>query len=68
MGAKVRLKRIMKAKKIKAEDIAAHNGTSLQNIYNVFHRDNMKYDYVEQIADFLGCDIVFRDRETGEEY
>ena len=68
MGVTARFKRIMKDKHIKANDIANGTGTSLQNIYNTFHTDKMTFATVEKIADILGCDIVFIDRETGKTY
>lgn len=37
-------------------------------VYNMLRRDNMTFATVEVMADILGCDIIFKDRETGKEY
>lgn len=37
-------------------------------VYNMLNRDNMTFATVEIMADILGCDIIFKDRETGKEY
>lgn len=41
---------------------------SPQTIYNMLSRDNMKFETVENMAEILGCEIVFRDKETGKIY
>lgn len=41
---------------------------SPNTVYNMLRRDNMTFATVEMMADILGCDIVFKDRETGKEY
>lgn len=68
MGASRKIKTVAMAKGIKTKDLAEAYGDLTQTFYNKLHRDTMKYDEVEKIADALGCDVVFRDRETGKIY
>lgn len=68
MGASKRIKEIMREKRIKQIDIAKEVGKDKQYIYNALYKDNLSFERAEQILDILGCDIVFKDRETGEEY
>ena len=68
MGASKTIKTIMADKRIKSGRLAELIGREKQYVYNILNRDNMSYERVEQIADALGCDIVFRDRETGKIY
>lgn len=67
MGAKVRIKAMLKSKGKTYEDLADITGNAMQTVYNTMARDTLKYNDVEFIADKLGYDIVFRDRKTGEE-
>lgn len=67
MGAKVRIKAMLKSKSKTYEDLAGITGNAMQTVYNTMARDTLKYNDVEFIADKLGYDIVFRDRKTGEE-
>ncbi len=68
MGASRQLKAIMAYKKITTVKTAEDLGKATQTLYNMLQRDTMKYSEVEKIADALGCDIVFKDRETGKEF
>lgn len=74
MRASERLKKIMKHKRITTVKLAEILGNSKQTLYNTFNSDirskgnGMTYENVVRIADALGCDVVIRDRETGEEY
>ena len=68
MGATKHIKRILFEKDIKANDFADTLGKPPQSFYNQMGRDTWKYAEVEKIADALGCDIVFIDRETGKTY
>ena len=68
MGASKKIKMVMVDKGIKAQQIADGIGAKTQYIYNALHRDNMTYQKVEMIADVLGCEIVFRDKESGKIY
>jgi hypothetical protein len=43
-------------------------GKPPQTMWNQFNRNTWKFSEVEKIADLLGCDIVFKDRENGKEY
>ena len=83
MGASKHLKMIMLDKGIKTKDFALKyqslprqtNGDgkgkekslSPNIVSNMLYRDNMTFATVEIMADILGCDIVFKDRETGKE-
>lgn len=53
---------------MKQTDLAVAIGKDKQYIYNALHRDSFSYEMVVQIADALGCDVVFMDRETGKIY
>lgn len=74
MRASRRLKSIMAAKNIKINAVAKTLGKSPQTIYNTFQNDEkskrsgMTFEIVEEMANALGCDVIFRDRETGKEY
>ncbi len=68
MGASQKLKDIMKHKRIKQTELAEQSGKQLQALRNMLYRDNMTYATVEQLADALGCDIVFIDRKTRKQY
>lgn len=83
MGATKQLRMIMLDKDIKRKDFAEaylsrprimkngevqeRNG-KVDTVYVMLSRDNMTYSTVEQMADILGCEIVFRDKETGKIY
>lgn len=69
MGASKKIKMVLLDKDMKKKDFAAMLGYEGQNtIYNMLGRDKMSYEAVEKWLDALGCDIVFRDRETGKIY
>lgn len=69
MGASKKIKMVLLDKDIKKKDFATMLGYEGQNtIYNMLGRDKMTYEAVEKWLDLLGCDIVFRDRETGKIY
>lgn len=68
MGASDKLKAIMKHKKIKQAELAEITGKDSQSLRNMLYRDNMTYATIEQLADALGCDIVFIDRKTRKQY
>lgn len=66
MGASIHIKTAMTAKGISQRDFAEKTGRITQTFYNMLNRDTMKFSEVEAIADALGCDVVLRDRETGQ--
>lgn len=66
-GAKGRIKAMLKSRKKSYIDIADMTGAAYQTVRYKMSHDSMKYNYVEHVADLLGYDIVFRDRETGRE-
>lgn len=68
MGCAKRIRRIMLEKDIKKIDVARRLDVGQQSFYNKLSRDNMSYNAVENILNLLDCDIVFRDRITGQEY
>lgn len=68
MGASKHFKRLMFEREITTGDIAKLIDKPLQSLYNQICRDSWKYKEVEEIADKLGCDIVFVDRKTGQKY
>ena len=69
-----KIKMIMKAKKMHSQELADKIGISKQTVYNTFGNDShsersgMTFETVARYADALGCDVIIRDRETGEEY
>ena len=68
MGAAKNIKAAMLYKNIKQKDFAVEIGRDPQIFYNMLSRDVFRWSEAEKIADALGCDIVFRDRETGQLY
>lgn len=65
MDAKTIIKNAMKHQKIKSGALAELLGMDYQAFCNKLSRGTMSANYMVQIADALGCDVVFRDRETG---
>ena len=74
MRASRTIKMIMIDKGIRTKELSEMVGKSPRTIYNTFYNDEntkrsgMTFEKVAELADALGCDIVFRDRETGREY
>lgn len=68
MSATKHIRRVLFEKDIKGLELADMIGKPKQSLYNQLNRDTWKFSEVEKIADALGCDIVFKDRETGAEY
>lgn len=68
MGASLHIKAAMLYKGIKQSEFAESLGRNPQVFYNMLTRDSMRFSEAETIADALGCNIVFRDRETGQLY
>ena len=68
MGASKHIKRVLFEKELKTADLAERINKPLQSVYNQLNRDTWKYAEVETVADALGCDVVFIDRETKEIY
>lgn len=66
MGANKHIKAAMVYKGMKSGDVAPLVGKTAANFYNILSRDTMKFAEVEAIADALGCDVVLRDRKTGQ--
>lgn len=74
MGAGKRIRQIIKDKKMKFKDFAGmyNPGSKSENkaqvVSNMITRDNMTFATVEEMAEVLNCEIIFRDKETGKEY
>ena len=68
MTAQKHIKMIMTDKSIKSGKLAEMVGLEKQAMYNALFRKTMQYAEASRIADALGCDIIWRDRETGKEY
>ena len=68
MGATKHIKRILFEKDLSGVYLAEKIEKPAQTLYNQMNRDTWKFSEVEKIADLLGCDIVFVDRETGAKY
>lgn len=68
MGASKHIKRVLFEKELKTADLAEKMEKPLQSVYNQLARDSWKFSEVESVADSLGCDIVFIDRESGKHY
>ena len=68
MGASIHIKTALKAKGITSKSYSDSNGIPYQTFRNKLCRDCLNYNAVEKIADDLGCDVVFLDRETSELY
>ncbi len=69
MSASKHIKIAMLQKNIKPGAVADLLGyDKKQSFYNKINRDSMSFDDAEKIADALGCDIVFIDRQTKNIY
>lgn len=69
-----KFKKVMKTKRITEQDIADNLNISKKTVSNTFYNEahgnprGMTIDTMMKYADVLGCDVIIRDRETGEEY
>lgn len=69
MSASKHIKTAMINKNIKPGAVADLLGyEKKQSFYNKINRDSMTFEDAEKIADVLGCDIVFIDRQTKQTY
>ena len=68
MGATKKIKKILLEKNFSQIRLAELAGKDVQTLRNQLYRDKFTYASVEHLCDVLGCDIVFRDRETGRIY
>lgn len=66
MDAKTIIKKAMKHQNIKSGVLAGLLGMDYQAFCNKLSRGTMSANYMVEIANALGCDVVFRDRATGE--
>ena len=74
MRATKRIKMIMLDKDVKVADLAERTGKATSTIYNTFNNDKntqrsgMTFETASELAEALGCELVFRDKETGKVY
>lgn len=68
MGASKKIRMILLDKDKTTRGFAGEIGMLPQTLYNKLQRDTMGYKEVERLAEALGCEIVFKDKETGKEY
>lgn len=68
MGATKKIKKILLEKNLTQIQLAELAGKDVQALRNQLYKDSFTYASVEHLCDSLGCDIVFRDRETGRIY
>ena len=68
MGVQSIIKSAMKAKNIRSKELAKEMGYKDQAFYNKVSRGTMSGNFLCELGDFLNCDLVFIDRETGEIY
>lgn len=68
MGATKKIKKVLLEKDMTQIDLAEIADKDVQALRNQLYRDNLTYASVEHLCDVLGCDIVFRDRESGKIY
>ena len=68
MGSTGKLKKALISRGMTQIQLADKLGKPLGTVKNTFTKDNMRISTLEEYADALGCDVVLRDRETGELY
>lgn len=68
MSIKTVIKKVCLDKGMTLGDLANIHGLEPHSFYVKLCRNAMKYNEVIQIMDELGCDIQFKDRETGRIY
>lgn len=68
MGASKKIRMILLDKGKTTRAFAGEIGMLPQTLYNKLQRDTMGYKEVERLTEALGCEIVFKDKETGKEY
>lgn len=68
MGAAKKIRKVLLEKNLNQVKLAELAGKDVQALRNQLYKDSFTYASVEHLCDVLGCDIVFRDRETGRIY
>lgn len=68
MGAAKHIRAIAKDKKVQLGWIGERMNMSPKGFLNKISRDTMTFTDAEKIAEILGCEIIFKDKETGKEY
>lgn len=70
MTIKEQIKLIAARKGMTMGDIADRTNQTRQNIALAFRRGTYSTDWIEKVAEAMGCDleIVFIDKETGERF
>lgn len=67
MGAKDRIRAMMIERGVTYHDLAQITDSNYHTTKNKILRGGVSYKFVEEIADTLGFDIIFRDRQGGKE-
>lgn len=62
------IKQILKDKDISQVDLAEKTNTTRQNLGNKFNRDNFSSLELVEIADTLGMELLFKNKDDGKEY
>lgn len=74
MRASKTIKKIMIDRGVNIKQLAEMSGKSQSTMYNTFYNDEksqrngMSFENVVELANALGCEVIFRDKETGKEY
>lgn len=68
MGDKMKV--VMKRRSMTVTELAAHLGTSRQNLTNKFKRDNFSVKEIEDISAALNCEFegTLTMKDTGEKF
>ena len=66
MGISKNIKIAMLEKNLKVGDVAARLNMDPKVLSVKLSRDTMNIKSIEQIADCINCEVVLRDRETGQ--
>lgn len=62
------IKQILKDKDISQVELAEKTNTTRQNLGNKFNRDNFSSLELVEIADTLGMELLFKNKNDGKEY
>lgn len=68
MGSRIKIRKALLSKGMTQIQLAEKLGRPVGTVRNNLSNDNLKVTTLEEYADALGCDVVLRDRETGELY
>lgn len=68
MGAAEHIKAVARDKKILLGWVGERMDMTPGSFYKKLDRNTMTFTDAEKIAEILGCEIIFKDKETGKEY